>query len=35
MLVNESGPDHNKKFLVEVRLNSNVIGVGCGGSKKR
>ena len=34
VLVNESGPDHNKKFLVEVRLNSNVIGVGCGGSKK-
>ena len=34
VLVKESGPDHNKKFLVEVRLNSNVIGVGCGGSKK-
>jgi ribonuclease-3 len=34
VLVSESGPDHNKEFLVEVRLNSNVIGEGCGRSKK-
>ena len=31
----ESGPDHNKTFLVEVRLNSNVIGTGEGHSKKQ
>lgn len=31
----EEGPDHNKKFTVEVRLNSNVIGVGTGKNKKR
>ncbi len=33
-LVGESGPDHNKHFVVEVRLNSNVIGRGGGRSKK-
>lgn len=33
-LVEESGPDHNKRFIVEVHLNSNVIGVGEGRSKK-
>lgn len=30
----ESGPDHDKHFKVEVRLNSNVIGRGGGRSKK-
>ncbi len=35
ILTNQSGPDHNKTFTVEVRLNSNVIGVGSGSSKKR
>ncbi len=30
----ESGPDHNKRFTVEVHLNSNVIGKGTGKSKK-
>ena len=30
----ESGPDHDKRFTVEVRLNSNVIGTGTGRSKK-
>ncbi len=30
----ESGPDHDKHFAVEVRLNSNVIGRGGGRSKK-
>ena len=34
VLVEESGPDHNKSFVVEVHLNSNVIGSGRGGSKK-
>ncbi len=33
-LVGESGPDHNKHFVVEVHLNSNVIGKGGGRSKK-
>ena len=34
VLVGESGPDHNKTFIVEVHLNSNVIGRGSGRSKK-
>ena len=34
-LTGESGPDHDKVFDVEVRLNSNVIGRGKGKSKKR
>lgn len=34
VLVGESGPDHDKRFEVEVRLNSNVIGYGKGKSKK-
>lgn len=34
ILVDESGPDHNKAFTVEVHLNSNVIGKGEGKSKK-
>lgn len=34
VLVAESGPDHNKHFVVEVHLNSNVIGKGGGKSKK-
>ena len=33
-LVGQSGPDHNKAFKVQVRLNSNVIGTGIGRSKK-
>ena len=33
-LVGESGPDHKKHFVVEVRLNNNVIGKGGGKSKK-
>lgn len=32
--VGESGPDHDKVFEAEVRLNSNVIGRGKGKSKK-
>ena len=34
VVTGESGPDHNKRFTVEVRLNSNVIGKGEGHSKK-
>ena len=33
-VVSESGPDHNKHFVVEVCLNSNVVGKGGGRSKK-
>ncbi len=34
-LVGESGPDHDKEFVVEVALNGEVIGQGIGSSKKR
>ena len=34
-LVGESGPDHDKQFLVELTLNGTVIGRGAGTSKKR
>ena len=34
-LVSESGPDHDKKFDVEVSLNGTVVGSGSGSSKKR
>ena len=34
VLVAESGPDHDKHFVSEVHLNSNVIGRGGGRSKK-
>lgn len=30
----EDGPDHDKRFTVQVLLNSNVIGTGVGRSKK-
>ncbi|MBQ3092375.1 MAG: ribonuclease III [Clostridia bacterium] len=30
----ESGPDHNKTFVIEVHINSNPIAVGEGRSKK-
>lgn len=33
-LVEESGPDHDKRFVVELMLNSNVVGRGEGRSKK-
>ncbi len=33
-LADESGPDHDKTFTIEVHLNSNVIGRGEGRSKK-
>ena len=34
-LVGESGPDHDKKFEVELTLNGTVVGTGTGSSKKR
>ena len=33
-VVGTSGPDHDKRFDVELRLNSNIIGRGHGTSKK-
>ncbi|MBQ8210005.1 MAG: ribonuclease III [Clostridia bacterium] len=34
-MAGESGPDHAKTFIVEVKLNSNIIGTGTGRSKKQ
>ena len=34
-LVGESGPDHDKRFEVQVSLNGTVVGTGSGSSKKR
>ena len=34
VIADQTGPDHNKAFTVNVCLNSNVIGVGVGRSKK-
>jgi len=34
VLASEDGPDHSKIFVVEVYMNSNVIGTGNGKSKK-
>lgn len=34
-LVGQSGPDHDKRFDVEVSLNGAVVGHGSGSSKKR
>jgi ribonuclease-3 len=33
-LVGETGPDHNKRFTVEVTVNNEVLGCGSGRSKK-
>ena len=33
-LTGEEGPDHNKRFFVEVALNGTVVGSGSGRSKK-
>ena len=35
VLVDQTGPDHDKIFTVEVKLNSNTIGRGSGKSKKQ
>jgi ribonuclease-3 len=34
VLVKEIGPDHDKRFTVEARINSNAVGSGTGRSKK-
>ena len=34
-LVEESGPDHDKHFVVQVSLNGTVVGIGEGRSKKK
>lgn len=34
VLVGENGPDHNKEFTMEARLNSNPLGRGTGRSKR-
>lgn len=34
VLTNESGPDHNKSFTVEVRVDDQVLGSGSGHTKK-
>jgi ribonuclease-3 len=34
-LIGESGPDHDKQFIVEVLLNGAKVGQGTGSSKKR
>ena len=34
-LVDQTGPDHDKQFTVEVSLNGTVVGKGVGTSKKR
>lgn len=33
-LVEEEGPDHNKRFWVEVMVDGKVLGRGCGNSKQ-
>ena len=33
-LIGESGPDHNKHFVVQVKINNNIVGKGGGKSKK-
>ncbi|MBE6979321.1 MAG: ribonuclease III [Ruminococcaceae bacterium] len=35
VLIGESGPDHDKRFDVEVKLNGVTVGTGSGSSKKR
>lgn len=34
VLVKETGPDHDKRFTVEAKINNNVVGRGTGKSKK-
>ena len=34
-LIGESGPDHDKEFVVAVSVNGKVVGKGVGSSKKR
>ena len=34
-LVEETGPDHDKQFTIELAINGQVVGIGHGTSKKR
>jgi len=34
VLIDEKGPDHNKEFWVNAKLNGNIIGKGSGKTKK-
>lgn len=34
VLLGEEGPDHDKRFRVEVRIGDRVLGEGCGHTKK-
>lgn len=34
VLASESGPDHDKHFVMEVRIDNNIVGKGGGKSKK-
>ncbi len=34
-IVHESGPDHNKQFVVRVKVNNKWLGKGAGSSKKK
>ncbi|HOK59546.1 MAG TPA: ribonuclease III, partial [Candidatus Dojkabacteria bacterium] len=34
-VLNEEGPDHNKKFTIVVKINNKVIGKGVGKSKQK
>lgn len=34
-VVKEIGPDHNKQFTVQVKVNDTIEGQGCGSSKQR
>ena len=34
VLVGESGPDHEREFMVEVRVNGKTVGQGMGKTKK-
>ena len=35
VLVDESGPDHDKRFTIEAKINNNIVGRGIGRSKKQ
>ena len=34
VLIAEEGPDHNKSFTVEARVNGRLMGTGTGHTKK-
>jgi ribonuclease-3 len=35
VIISESGPDHDKRYVCEVRIDNNVMGRGEGSSKKK